>query len=161
MPQELNVEDAQAVPGHVASTDQLGGSVPERDTYDKPPHGWTCFHCGETFTTVRGARTHFGAHPDAEPGCLVRVALGAERGLLAALRKAEDECRRAWETVHGESTDAHKAMYAMQSRHADALRDAEELGYARGLHDTEQAMREQQRSVRAAIQEAEGVHEDA
>ena len=61
--------------------------------------------------------------------------MGAERGLLMALRKVEDECRRAWAAVHDETTDAHKAMYAMQSRHGDALRDAEELGYARGLRD--------------------------
>lgn len=24
---------------------------PTSDTYQKPEHGWTCFHCGETFTT--------------------------------------------------------------------------------------------------------------
>lgn len=108
------------------------------DTYTAPPHGWTCFHCGETFMTVGAARTHFGATPDAEPGCMTRVSLGAERGLLMALRKAEDECRKAWEAVHSETTDAYRAMSAMQSRHADALRDAEELGYARGLRDAAQ-----------------------
>jgi hypothetical protein len=108
---------------------------PERDTYDIPQHGWTCFHCGETFTTVGGARTHFGGVPDVAPGCVTKVELGAERGLLTALRKAEDECRRAWAAVHDETTDAHKAMHAMQSRHADALREAEEAGYARGLRD--------------------------
>lgn len=59
------------------------------DTYQAPAHGWTCFHCGETFTTPGSARDHFGAEPSAEPGCMVRVQVGQERGLLVALRKAE------------------------------------------------------------------------
>ena len=116
---------------HVGSTAELG----ERTTYDKPAHGWTCFHCGETFTTVGSARDHFGAALDAQPGCMVRVSLGAERGLLMALRKAEEECRKAWDAVQSESTEAHRAMYAMQSRHADALEQAEIAGYERGLRD--------------------------
>lgn len=61
------------------------------DSYEMPEHGWTCFHCGETFTTVGGARDHFGATPDAQPGCLIRVQLGEERGLQMELRKAEAE----------------------------------------------------------------------
>lgn len=97
--------------------------------------GWQCFHCGEVFTTVGGARTHFGTSPDSQPGCMVRVSPGAELGLLMALRRAEEECRGAWAAVHNETLDAHRAMHAMQSRHADALRDAEELGYSRGLRD--------------------------
>lgn len=115
----------------VLSSGQLG----ERATYEKPAHGWTCFHCGETFTTVGSARDHFGAALDAQPGCMVRVSLGAERGLLMALRKAEEECRKAWDAVQSESTEAHRAMYAMQSRHADALEQAEIAGYERGLRD--------------------------
>jgi hypothetical protein len=61
------------------------------DTYKHPEHGWTCFHCGETFTTVGGARDHFGADITAQPGCLIRVQLGNERGLLMELRKVEAE----------------------------------------------------------------------
>lgn len=71
---------AQSTPSPVA-----GGG----ETYAKPAHGWTCFHCGETFTTFGSARDHFGATPNAEPGCLIKVRLGEERGLLMALRKAE------------------------------------------------------------------------
>lgn len=62
---------------------------------------WTCFHCGETFTTPGGASDHFGATPEAQTGCLIdRVALeeGGKpergRGLLMALRKVEDEIAR-------------------------------------------------------------------
>lgn len=98
-------------------------------TYSIPEGGWTCFHCGETFTTVGGARDHFGADPIAEPGCLIKVQLGAERGLLMRLREAESELARAME----EDTAIHRAMHAQQSRHARALETAEEAGYERGL----------------------------
>lgn len=57
------------------------------DTYNTPPHGWTCFHCGDTFTTPGAARDHFGFNPSSDPACRIKV--GAERGLLMALRKAE------------------------------------------------------------------------
>ena len=105
------------------------------DTYEAPAHGWTCFFCGETFKAVGNAQQHFGATPDAKPGCLLKVQYGAERSLLWALRAAEEEARKAWAAVHDETTDAHKAMYAMQTRHASALRAAEEAGYERGLRD--------------------------
>jgi hypothetical protein len=72
---------------------------PTPDTYERPPHGWTCFHCGETFKTTGGAADHFGAKPTATPGCLVRVQLGDERGLEMALRKAEEERDAALEAL--------------------------------------------------------------
>jgi hypothetical protein len=66
-----------------------------------PKHGWTCFHCGETFKTPGSAREHFGATPNAKPGCVIdQVALeeGGKpergRGLLMALRKLEVEVER-------------------------------------------------------------------
>jgi hypothetical protein len=61
-----------------------------------PAHGWTCFHCGETFTTPGSARDHFGTHLYDKPGCLLKVEVGEERGLLMELRKAQakiDELR--------------------------------------------------------------------
>lgn len=103
----------------------------ESDTYERPPHGWTCFHCGETFTTTGSARDHFGAAPDAMPGCMARVQFGAERGLLMRLREAEEQIAHYMD----EDTDLHRAMYRQQRRHADALRVAEEAGYERGLND--------------------------
>lgn len=105
------------------------------DTYNKPPHGWTCFHCGETFTTVGSARDHFGANPDAQPGCMVRVSLGGERGLLMALRKVEEELATLYRERCDEDTHLHREIYTLQSRHSDALRQAEDAGYARGLRD--------------------------
>jgi hypothetical protein len=59
----------------------------EAETYTMPEHGWTCFHCGETFTTPGSAEDHFGATPDRVPGCIIKA--GAERGLLMALRRTE------------------------------------------------------------------------
>jgi hypothetical protein len=56
-------------------------------TYPKPPHGWTCYHCGETFTVWGAAEDHFGKNPSATPACLIKV--GEELGLVMALRKAE------------------------------------------------------------------------
>lgn len=102
----------------------------DTDTYQRPAHGWTCFHCGETFSTEGSARVHFGAAPDAEPGCLARVQYGAERGLLMKLRDAEEQIAK----YVAEDTALVRSMYAAQTRHVAALRTAEELGYERGLH---------------------------
>ena len=65
----------------------------EASTFPIPEHGFTCFHCGETFTTRGSARDHFGFDPSSEPGC--RIKLGAERGLIMALRKAEARAKKA------------------------------------------------------------------
>lgn len=101
------------------------------DTYPKPEHGWTCFHCGETFKTVGGAYDHFGATPTAEPGCVIGVTLGAQRGLLAELRKVEDQLA----CYMREDAGLSQVMAAMQSRHSEQLQLAEEAGYERGLRD--------------------------
>ena len=42
--------------------EQAGAAV-VHGGYRKPTHGWTCFHCGETFTTEASAREHFGSSP--------------------------------------------------------------------------------------------------
>ena len=57
--------------------------------YNRPRHGWMCFHCGEVFHTPGEARDHFGFSPAATPAC--RIKLGDERGLVMALRHAEQE----------------------------------------------------------------------
>ena len=91
--------------------------------------GWTCFFCGETFTTFGGARDHFGNTPIATAGCQIK--LGEERGLQMALRRAEEELAR----YRAEDTDKDRAYWAMQSTHQEAIRRAEEAAYASGLHD--------------------------
>ena len=67
------------------------------DTYPFPKHGWTCYHCGDTFTTWGAAEDHFGKTPDRIPGCKIKIEFGEEMGLLMALRKveaAEDEWKK-------------------------------------------------------------------
>lgn len=53
------------------------------ETYPAPEHGWTCFHCGETFTKYGLAALHFGERPSATPACLLDL------GVLMDLRAAE------------------------------------------------------------------------
>ena len=58
-----------------------------QETYRMPPDGRVCFHCGERFKTVGGARVHFGRRPSSTAGCLIKV--GEERGLLMEVRRLE------------------------------------------------------------------------
>lgn len=104
-------------------------------TRHTPQHGWTCFHCGETFTRESEAADHFGHSQLQEAACIVRVQHGGERGLLAALRKSECELVDALNAIHDETLTAYQQMRAQQGRHSEALRIAEEAGYERGLAD--------------------------
>lgn len=61
-------------------------------SYVTPEHGWTCFHCGETFTHHIPARRHFGANPSGKPACQLN---SEDRGLLIALRAAERDLAEA------------------------------------------------------------------
>lgn len=97
---------------------------------------WTCFHCDETFTDEKLARLHFGPTVADEPGCLIKVRLGAERGLLLALREAEERIARYMEN----DSDVMRSMHGMQARHARQLVEAEEAGYLRGICDARAEM---------------------
>jgi hypothetical protein len=100
------------------------------ETYTVPEHGWTCFYCGETFTAFGDARAHFGGYqPFADAAC--RIKAGEERGLVMALRRAEMQLAG----YRAEDSDKDRAMRAMESKHQQELRRAEEAGYARGLED--------------------------
>lgn len=103
------------------------------ETYSMPSHGWTCFHCGETFKTPGAARDHFGFTQASDPAC--RIKLGAERGLLMALRKAEQELAECRAEAPREVEVIAREMARLQARHADALKAAEELGFERGVAD--------------------------
>jgi hypothetical protein len=92
------------------------------DTYPAPKHGWTCFHCGETFLGQQAARLHFGASIEDEPKC--QISAHRLRAMEAELNRYRDE-----------DTDLHREIARMQSDHAIALRREEEKGYARGLED--------------------------
>ena len=86
-------------------------AMPWPDTYPMPAHGWTCFHCGETFTTPGSARDHFGCAPCADPACRIKV--GEERGLVRALRRAEEELARRAQPASGLADDARKIADAL------------------------------------------------
>jgi hypothetical protein len=94
---------------------------------------WRCFHCGDMFIDERCARLHFGRDEDSIPACQIKA--GAEQGLLGALREAEYAAADARQAIAGESTEAAQAYYAQATRHSQALRNAEEAGYERGLAD--------------------------
>lgn len=91
---------------------------------------WRCFHCDEVFTDRAAAADHFGSDPMASPACQISA---EQRGLLNALRNAEDEIAR----YRGEDSDKDRAMAAMAADHAQALVRAEEAGYAKGLRDAQ------------------------
>ncbi len=100
--------------------------------YEPPAHGWTCFHCGETFIHTIAARCHFGLGPDYVPGCVDRLTPEEykRRAALIRLDIAEADIRQA----AARAEEAPRLM-AMQTDHAAALRREEETGYARGLRD--------------------------
>ncbi len=97
--------------------------------------GWQCFHCGEVFTTVGGARDHFGADPTKDPGCLIKVKVGDERGLEMELRKVEGERDLLRLQIANGTTEIENSVQEMLTNHRIALRHAEEEGYRKGLDE--------------------------
>ena len=112
-----------AVAAIMAAVDQAGKVKTER----------RCFHCGDAFADEHSARLHFGRDEDSAPACQIKA--GAEQGLLGALRQAEYAAADAMRAIADECTDASRAYYAQMTRHNQALRNAEELGYERGMAD--------------------------
>jgi len=101
--------------------------------YPIPPHGWTCFHCGETFTTPGAARDHFGFDPSADPACVIKV--GEERGLVMELRRVEAKYMKLLEETCDEDGAVAREFYALGAKHEIEKRVAEEEGYRKGLRD--------------------------
>ena len=114
--------------------------------YTKPTHGWTCFHCGETFTTEGAARDHFGFDCSREPACRIKV--GEERGLVMALRRAEAEVERLLTALHSENGEALAALRRVQSQIGEHARDAEQSGYDKALRDVEDGKVEPDHALR-------------
>ena len=103
------------------------------DFYTPPPHGWTCFHCGETFTTPGAARDHFGFDPSFDPACRIKV--GEERGLVMELRRVEAKYQKLLEETCDEGGAVAREFYGLGAKHAIDKRKAEEEGYRKGLRD--------------------------
>ena len=98
-------------------------------TYLMPEDGWRCFFCGERFNTVGAARDHFGADPTAETACQIKA--GEERGLVMALRKAQNELRR----YEAEDSVTDRELHRLRADHAQAIIEAEQEAYDKGLAD--------------------------
>lgn len=101
--------------------------------YEMPPHGWTCFHCGDTFTTPGSARDHFGFDMSADPACRIKV--GEERGLVMALRRLEEKYIKLLEETCDEQGKVAQEFYGLGAKHASERQRAEESGYRKGLRD--------------------------
>lgn len=101
--------------------------------YAPPAHGWTCFHCGETFTTPGSARDHFGFEPSVDPACVIKV--GEERGLAMELRRVEAKYMKLLEETCDEGGAVAREFYALGAKHEIEKRKAEEDGYRKGLRD--------------------------
>lgn len=115
---------------------------------DKTPRGWRCFHCGDYFTEDQAAhaREHFGRDEGQTPVCLMRIP--GEGGLLAALRKAQDELAE-W---RAENAPLMRAIESQSADYEQRLIREEEKGYARGLKDYSQVEAERDR-LRAELAE--------
>jgi hypothetical protein len=94
---------------------------------------WRCFHCDEVFTTEHAARLHFGETECQDPACQIKA--GAEMSMLEALRRAEEEARKAVIAMHEEGTDGWTAFRRLEGRTKQNAEAAENLGYERGLRD--------------------------
>ena len=130
-----------------------GLSDPEEDTYQAPEHGWTCFHCGATFKTTRGARMHFGHNVTGRPKChdperLVEIYDGAEAAVAAASpARADFEVRVARRDEARNAIIAALAAPTPMGGEVEALREAAS-GVADALHD---AAHVKTRNLEAAI----------
>lgn len=98
--------------------------------FNWPVHGITCFHCGEHFDRVKDARLHFGATPDEQPGCLLKLN-DQDKGLLALVRFQYAELDR----YRQEDQPIMREIYALGAKHARELIAAEQRGYDKGLAD--------------------------
>jgi hypothetical protein len=83
-------------------------------TYAMPAHGWTCFHCGETFAHENPARMHFGETPDKTPACLLKLT-SEERSLVRRIRGLEFEIERLRHDIEYETTAANVFSGKLQS----------------------------------------------
>ncbi|KQY27211.1 3'-5' exonuclease [Rhizobium sp. Root482] len=117
---------------------------------DQKPY-WRCFHCEEMFTSEHAARMHFGETECSEPACQIKA--GAEMSMLEALRRAEEETRKALFAMHEEGTDGWTAFRRLEGRTRENAEAAENLGYERGLRDGRNEATDMAHSERAANME--------
>ena len=119
-------EDAVASPEEFRICKQCQCRWNEEQRTEEIP--WRCFHCGEICWTDEEALEHFGATQISKPACQLAPDVG---GLVAIVREQEAELRN----FRAEDTATSREFYALGARHAAALREMEEKGYAKGLAD--------------------------
>jgi hypothetical protein len=151
---QANAQDSEMVETLTGARDEA------RKERDEAKASWRCFHCDEVFTTPAAARDHFGATECADPGCLVdRVAVeeGGKpergRGLLMALRKAEDriaELTRELDSVENDARLWHESE-ADRVRRIGHVQWWQELDYREG---EKLVLNEQVSRLTAQLQEA-------
>lgn len=112
----------------------------EPETYTTPAHGWTCFHCGETFAGnldgQRRAQVHFGLTPNETPGCVEKLN-AEERSLLRRLRAAQFENDRLRADAEDEFGERYYARLASDIKStAGVFRDCRTLRDLFNLYDT-------------------------
>ena len=100
------------------------------DTFNVPEHGFTCFHCGDTFHTVKSAREHFGNDINDEPGCVLKL-MGGDKGLLGLVRLQYAKL----DQYRMEDQPIMRELYSLGAKHSRELIEAEQKGYDRGLSD--------------------------
>ncbi|WP_062206729.1 hypothetical protein [Aureimonas sp. AU12] len=82
----------------------------ENDERPAPPHGWTCFHCAQTFTTWASASAHFGDDPlQGRPECWE-----VESDAILELCQEHDDGFQALADSYGPD-DLPSALEAVQS----------------------------------------------
>lgn len=89
---------------------------------------WRCFHCDSVFANPNLAAEHFGADPTAAPACKIAA---HERHLVTYIRRLEDDLAR----YRAEDSDVMRSIMVLEADHRQALVNAEEAGYEKGLRD--------------------------
>lgn len=89
---------------------------------------WRCFHCGEGFSDVIKAKDHFGSTLDSIPACQIKA---HEGHLVEYIRKLEADLSQ----YRGEDSDIMRSIRTLEAELFTAKRDAEQLGYDRGVRD--------------------------
>lgn len=92
---------------------------------------WRCFFCDEVFKSATAAGEHFGSFDSCEgdtPACQIKA---HEGHLVKYIRKLERELSR----YVLEDSDVMRSIMTLESEQRQAVRQAEERGYAKGVED--------------------------
>jgi hypothetical protein len=133
-----------SINGAVLQSAPIGGTVASNpaDTYMAPSHGWTCFHCGETFHVEAQARGHFGPTPEAEPACLIRAGAVARVPRsdwpdIYLLRELEAEIERLRNNAASDFSETYYARLGVDIRQTGpAFKDCRTLRDVFNLYDS-------------------------